>query len=132
VRRSQRVGLPGLAVLVACAVLPACGDSGSVHAYCSAVEAHGGSGATFGRIPTFYRKAQLLADVEDKLVAMGDTTPPAEIAEPWARQRNALLQVQAAANQLPEGQSLRASPEPAELVEAQDSLTKYWFAHCEG
>ena len=130
-RRVRQAGLLTGAVLSLSAVLglSGCGQ-GSAHTFCSQVEANGGSGASFGPIPTFYRRTQLLADVDDKLHTMGDIVPPTEIAEPWARQKSALLDVKAAAEQLYNGESLRGVPPHPELDQAQDTLTKYWFAHC--
>lgn len=100
--------------------------------FCAELKATGATGASFGAIPVFYRKKQLLADVHDKLSAMGDATPPAEIAKPWALQKKELREIQAAAKKLRDGGMLsdpRFGPD-AELDKAQDTLTDYWFAHC--
>ena len=100
--------------------------------FCTELKANGATGASFGAIPTFYRKKQLLADVGEKLTAMGDATPPREIAKPWALQKKTLRQIQAAAKKLPDGGMLsdpRYGPD-ATLDRAQDTLTDYWFAHC--
>lgn len=105
--------------------------------FCREVRANGGTGASFGPIPTFYRKKPLLADVRDKLAAMGTLTPPAEIGKPWALQKRTLRRVEAAAGKLKSDQALGELPEvdPKDfhggaIDEAQDTLTDYYFAHC--
>ena len=111
---------------------PSPSGAGAATAFCAELKANGATGASFGAIPVFYRKKQLLEDVDEKLSAMGDATPPPEIAKPWALQQKELREIRAAAKKLPDGGTL-SDPRygsDALLEKAQDTLTDYWFAHC--
>ncbi|GAB3121036.1 hypothetical protein [Glaciibacter psychrotolerans] len=50
---------------------------------CSTFEAADGSGATIGPVSMWVPKEDLLPIVTDTLAALGDSAPPAEIAESW-------------------------------------------------
>jgi hypothetical protein len=57
---------------------------------------------------------------------------PGRIGKPWALQKKELRQIRAAAKKLPDGGMVsdpRFGPD-AKLDKAQDTLTRYWFAHC--
>ena len=106
-------------------------------AFCAEIRAQGANGASFGPIPTFYRKKPLLSDVRDKLEAMGTVAPPSEVAKPWALQKRTLLRVEKAAGRLSSDQTLADLPDVdlrsfhgGAIDKAQDTLTDYYFAHC--
>lgn len=166
--RSARDRCPSFAVLAVVLVLGACGPSGSSTpaspaptssvpspavapssagpatapdpgaAFCLEVQANGATGASFGPVVLSYRKQQLLDDVRDKLDAMGQVRPPAEIAEAWALQKRTLLRIEAAAARLSDGQALGDASAPTDVRDlhggtidrAQETLTDYYFAHC--
>lgn len=114
------------------------GQSDPVVAFCRDFRANGGTGASFGGVPLFYRKEPLLKDLRERLDAMGDLRPPSEIAKPWALQEKTLLRIRSAAEQLRNDQTLYDDPtlpDPrtfhgGDIDEAQDTLTDYYFAHC--
>lgn len=101
---------------------------------CAPVEELGATGASWGPVQAWLPKADLLAELEAKLVPMqDDVVPPGGYVDAWAAQKGYLEQLQAAAEQLPEGGRLSdpALISPAdEVTAAQGELTDWWFATC--
>ena len=88
--------------------------------FCDTFAANGGTGATIGPVLTFATKEEIVPDVRERLDAMGDLEPPAEIAAEWGLMKQYYTDLLAAAEALPDGANLAGSPEYDSLAEAPD------------
>lgn len=101
--------------------------------FCTEFEENGGDGSTVGVVLTFASKEDILADVQPRLDAMGDLTPPDEIATEWTTMKEYYGELAAAAEALPDGAAFNTSPEYQALAEAPDeyeAVVDYYFATC--
>ncbi|MEO8261677.1 MAG: hypothetical protein ABI566_03830 [Pseudolysinimonas sp.] len=96
--------------------------------FCAEFEANGGTGATIGPLQTWLVKEDLLPDVQGRVDAMGDITPPADIATEWDIMKTYYVDLLAAVEALPAGGHL--SGEGIKAPEEYQVVTDYFFETC--
>lgn len=99
-----------------------------VSAFCSGFRANGGTLATIGEPPLFYRKDKLIAYATETLSAMKGLTPPAKIAAEWKAHRRYHEELLALAKKLPKGGTL--SGPPNQKLPAYTKITHWISANC--
>jgi len=90
----------GLAAALAVPALAACSSSGA-DAFCSDIEAAGGSGATMGTLQFWLPKAQLHPQLEQRIAIYESVTPPDDIADDWQAVHDQYVELEAAVAELP-------------------------------
>lgn len=113
-------------LLVAAPALAGCAAGGGAEtaAMCSTFEQAGGTLATIGPVSMWVPKEDLLASVTAKLDAMGDSTPPADIADSWDAVKTHYESILEEAEALPAGGTLTGS----ELLQEATTMTEHTTA----
>jgi hypothetical protein len=100
---------------------------------CSTFDEAGGTGATIGPVQMWVPKEDLLPAVSEKLDALGDSTPPAEIAEEWDSVKGHYESIQEEAEALPAGGTLMGSEllqEATTMTDDMEAVSTYIGDHC--
>jgi len=100
--------------------------------FCAEFEAAGGTGASFGSVPLYTPKEDLVAGLEDAVTVLA-VTPPDEVATEWNALKAFYEKALADANKLDDGQTLgdpALLEESGELTDEVDTLTDYFFDTC--
>ncbi|GAA3871499.1 hypothetical protein GCM10022381_13240 [Leifsonia kafniensis] len=121
--------------LLAVPALVGCGAESSpeVAAMCSTFEEAGGTAATIGLVQIWVPKEDLLPAVSDKLDALGDSTPPAEVADEWNAVKGHYERIRDEAEALPAGGTLMGSDllqESTTMTDDMEAVAKYISDHC--
>lgn len=100
---------------------------------CSTFKEAGGTAATIGPVPMWVTKEDLLPTVSDKLDALGDSTPPTDIAESWGAVKGHYEGIRDEAEALPAGGTLMGSEllqEATTMTADLEAVAKYISDHC--
>jgi hypothetical protein len=100
--------------------------------FCADLKSNRATGASFGPMEIWQPKADLIEQADSGLAAMGDATPPQEIAAEWEVRKDYLTDFKAAAEKLPDGGKFSGGSVAGDesTTAASKKITDYWFDTC--
>ena len=126
-----RIVAAGLVAALAVPALAAC-SAGGADAFCSDIEAAGGSGVDLGTLQFWLPKAQLQPDLQHRISLFESVTPPDDLADDWQAVHDQYVELEAAVAELPAdgliGNDLIVSTN--ELGDATGRISSAFSEHC--